>query len=233
MVLATLSAGPVGTGDAIGRENKENIFKSVRPDGVIVKPDVPLLPIDQTYIDGAHLGNAPIVASTYTDHEGIKTRYIFAFPRPRGSRAAHVDLRSLGVHKAAYVLNLTTGEGGYWKPGQDCVLENSKLGYGYLIVAPVGRSGIALLGDLGKFVPTGKQRISAISDSEKRLKVKVEFAKGERSVSLTCACYAVPIVRAINGEALIPPVSVGSSRYSIEVRPIKGRSFAEIELSRG
>ena len=37
--LSVLSAGPVGVGDEIGKESKENLMQAVRPDGVIVKPD--------------------------------------------------------------------------------------------------------------------------------------------------------------------------------------------------
>ena len=41
VLLATLSAGPVGTGDAMGAENKANLFQAVRADGVIVNPTRP------------------------------------------------------------------------------------------------------------------------------------------------------------------------------------------------
>lgn len=53
MILAVLSSGPVGTGDAIGREDKENIMMACRKDGVLVKPDIPILPIDEDYINDA------------------------------------------------------------------------------------------------------------------------------------------------------------------------------------
>src|SRR5262249_1671463 len=46
MLLATLSAGPVGVGDPVGQLSASNLLRSVRRDGVIVKPDVPLMPID-------------------------------------------------------------------------------------------------------------------------------------------------------------------------------------------
>ena len=42
LLLATLSAGPVGVGDPVGAMNTANLLRTVRPDGVIVKPDVPL-----------------------------------------------------------------------------------------------------------------------------------------------------------------------------------------------
>ncbi|MCL5670744.1 MAG: hypothetical protein M1423_05525, partial [Acidobacteria bacterium] len=50
LLLGVLSAGPVGTGDALGAENRDNILKAVRADGVIVKPDVPITPLDRMYV---------------------------------------------------------------------------------------------------------------------------------------------------------------------------------------
>ena len=49
LTLATLSAGPVGVGDAIGKESRENLLTAVRADGVIVKPDAPLTPDRRQY----------------------------------------------------------------------------------------------------------------------------------------------------------------------------------------
>ena len=79
MIVSVLSGGPVGTGDAIGTEDKANIMKACRADGVIVKPDVPLLPIDQNYVQMARQQHTPVIASTYTLHNKIKTGYVFAF----------------------------------------------------------------------------------------------------------------------------------------------------------
>ena len=53
LLLANLSAGMVGIGDAIGAENRENLLCVARPDGVLVKPDEPILPVDETYLDDA------------------------------------------------------------------------------------------------------------------------------------------------------------------------------------
>ena len=39
VLIATLSGGMVGNGDTIGAENKENLLRAVRLDGVIIKPD--------------------------------------------------------------------------------------------------------------------------------------------------------------------------------------------------
>ncbi|MFI6099235.1 CBM35 domain-containing protein [Lentzea sp. NPDC051213] len=81
VVLATLSAGPVGVGDPIGGESAPNLVKVARPDGVIVKPDAPLTPTDATYV-GEAAGRKPgMVAATYTDHGPRRTAYVYAYGR--------------------------------------------------------------------------------------------------------------------------------------------------------
>ncbi|BCL25207.1 CBM35 domain-containing protein [Streptomyces aurantiacus] len=82
LLLANLSAGPVGVGDALGKVNAANLSKVARPDGVLVKPDVPIVPTDATYI-GQAAGNLPaMVAATHVVHAtGLTYRYVFAYAR--------------------------------------------------------------------------------------------------------------------------------------------------------
>lgn len=81
LLLANLSAGPVGVGDALGKIDAANVFKVARPDGVIVKPDVPIVPTDATYV-GEGAGTMPaMVASTHVAHVGLTYRYVFAYAR--------------------------------------------------------------------------------------------------------------------------------------------------------
>jgi hypothetical protein len=79
LLVATLSAGPVGVGDPIGALNGANLLGAARRDGVIVKPDVPLTPIDSSYRSMAHGVNDPQIAATYTDFGGLRAYYIFAY----------------------------------------------------------------------------------------------------------------------------------------------------------
>ncbi|MGH3168473.1 MAG: carbohydrate-binding protein, partial [Trebonia sp.] len=101
LLLSNLSAGPVGVGDPIGQESAANLMRVVRPDGVIVKPDVPIVPADQTYLaeaastttgstTTASTGSTttagtptrpPMIASAYTDHDGLRSAYVFAYAR--------------------------------------------------------------------------------------------------------------------------------------------------------
>src|SRR5258708_39402903 len=81
-ILATVSAGMVGVGDAIGAGNKANILRAIRSDGVIVKPDAPIVPIDSTFVNGAQGVDTPDVAATYTDFAGpggLHASYVWTF----------------------------------------------------------------------------------------------------------------------------------------------------------
>lgn len=79
MIVSVLSAGPVGTGDAIGKEDKANIFMACRNDGVLVKPDIPLQPMDQDYLQMARGQKRPVLGYTYTRHGRLTTGYVLAF----------------------------------------------------------------------------------------------------------------------------------------------------------
>jgi hypothetical protein len=51
ILIATLSTGPVGSGDAINYTNTERIMKCCRQDGLILKPDRPLTMINTLVSD--------------------------------------------------------------------------------------------------------------------------------------------------------------------------------------
>jgi hypothetical protein len=53
ILIATLSTGPVGPGDAITYTNAERIMKCCRQDGLILKPDRPLTTINEVVADWA------------------------------------------------------------------------------------------------------------------------------------------------------------------------------------
>ena len=83
ILLSDLSAGMVGFGDPMGKEDQTNIFRAVRKDGVIVKPDVPIVPVDSAYIAEANGENRALVASTYTRPQRHQNGICFGVPRSR------------------------------------------------------------------------------------------------------------------------------------------------------
>lgn len=215
MLIATLSAGIVGVGDRIGEVNGENLLYAVRPDGVIVKPDVPVVPTDQSIVNDAHNAGEPLVAFTYTDHGPMRALYVFEHSHTPDGTATFAP-RALGLSGNAYVYDWiadtgTTISGGEWTQhlGADPA---------YLVVVPVGRSGIAFLGDLGKFVPLGKKRVTDLSD-DGVLDVALEFAPGERSITVQGWARSRPSVAGVDGQ--LGPVEFDdqTGRFRVEVFP--------------
>jgi hypothetical protein len=220
ILLSDLSAGPVGFGDKMGMEDHANIDKAVRADGVIVKPDAPIVPVDSAYVAEANHQHRALVASTFTDHDGIKTWYVLAFAdRPEAKpdeKDATISLGEIGVSGPAYAYDFfrrTTHrvEGSFTTP-----LDGD--GVSYFIIAQPGVSGIALFGDAGKFVSDGKQRIASLRQEPGKLTAQVLFAAGETSVTLHGCCHSRPTVR-VENRKLNVTYDPASKHFSVEVSP--------------
>lgn len=198
LLLSTLSAGIVGVGDPIGAESRTNLFQTIRADGVIVKPDVPIVPVDTMYLQDAQVLNTPMVASTYTDFGGgMKALYIFAYARGTNTTATFTPA-SLGLTGNVYVYNYFTGVGTVVQAGKsfsDTVSTGS-----YYIVVPIGQSGIGFLGDANKFVSLGKKRFTQVSDNG-NVQATITFASGETSLTMYGYSPTPPNVTASDGTA--------------------------------
>lgn len=219
MIVSVLSAGPVGTGDLIGTEHKANILMACRADGVLVKPDVPLLPLDLNYVQMARKEERPIVAATHTLHGLLKTSYVFAF----GNDTTKINqfsfsLNELSMKGKSVVFNPLKHTVELIGAGTRFKAELPEDKYAFYIVAPLTSSGIAFLGDAGKITATGKKRITAITDAGKKLQIKVLFAKGESSVTLQG--YSEKSVSSSKGKL---SRDAAAHLFSIVVpRPLKG-----------
>lgn len=224
MILAVLSAGPVGTGDRIGKENKANILKACLPDGALVKPDVPIVPVDQTYLDEVNGSHAPCVAATYTEHHDLRTSYVFAYPRRKGGRTFELRPKDLGQTKRAYVLEFGATVGRFVSSDESVSFPIGKSGFVYAIVAPETKTGIVLLGDLGKFATMGKKRVTDVKDTESGLDVQVSFAEQEASTVLSGVSPVKPTIRSRRGSAGLTSYDPTTGRFEVRVSPSRGRA---------
>lgn len=236
MLIDTLSAGPVGTGDALGAEDKHNIMMAVRSDGVIVKPDVPLMPLDRMYINDAKAaadaleqnpmgenpgrGNKPFISDTWTDDGLVRTAYVFAFSRsPAVYQTVEFTPSEIGIHKPVFVYGYFThlisrvSNKGEFKtligPGET----------GYYIVAPVGPSGIALFGDKGKFASMGKERIASIEEGVHSVAAQVLFAAGDGPITLFGDAPSLPSVVVHGGSSSAVVFHQSDGYFSVRITP--------------
>jgi hypothetical protein len=219
VLLATLSAGPVGIGDAMGAETMINLQQSVRTDGVIIKPDAPIVPLDRSYIADAQHMIAPMIAGTHTRHGGITTAYIFAFRRPKTPESqVEFSPAEVGFGQPAYVYDYFTHTGQLIPVGGKFSASLPDRGLAFYVVAPVGKSGIAFLGDRDKFVGTGRQRISSLQDSPGQLNANIVFAENETAVTLAGYARLAPKVSVQSGQAGTVQFDPATRYFSVEVK---------------
>jgi hypothetical protein len=216
LLLSTLSAGPVGVGDLLGPVDADNLLEAVRADGLIVKPDVPLVPLDATIISDAQGQNAPMIASTYTDFGAMRALYVYAYNRASDSSVSFRPA-SLGLTGQVYVYNYYTGSGTVTDALN--TFADTITGTGnYYIVVPIGNSGIAFLGDAGQFVPLGKKRVPLVTDTG-AVEATILFATGETSRTLEGYSPLYPNVTAVKGQAGQVDWDPSTGLFTVDVSP--------------
>ncbi|HVU34824.1 MAG TPA: hypothetical protein VHE61_15430 [Opitutaceae bacterium] len=214
LILADLSGGMVGTGDRMGAEDRENLLRVARPDGVLVKPDAPLVPIDAMYLADARGDKVPMVATTFTQHEGQRTLYVFAYNRRNEPAPLEIEPASLGIAGDCWVYDVRNRTARRVTAGQPCRQTLGPDATLDLAIAPVTAGGWAFFGDAGKFVSTGRKRIAEIAQHGADTLVKVVFAAGEGPVTLFGYAGAAPRVAAESGR--VGPVNYSASTGRFE-----------------
>ncbi len=179
LLLALLSSGVVGIGDALGEENPGMCRLAARADAVLVKADRPIVPTDATLIREAKGEAGPLVSSTTSDFGSWKAVYVFATGGDREEAAFAPG--ELGIAGPSFVFDLRHDSGRALKGNE--TYRGGVSEPAYWIVVPEGPSGVAFLGDEGKLVPLGRQRIASVVD-DGHLRVRVLFAPGEATVRL-------------------------------------------------
>lgn len=215
-LIATLSAGIVGVGDRLGELNAENLFYAVRPDGIIVKPDVPAVPTDESILNDAHDAGEPLVSYTYTDHGPMRALYIFAHPRT-DDRTFTFTPAELGLSGDVYVYNWLADRGRRIH-GDEPWSQTIHGDPSYLVAVPIGKSGIAFVGDAGKFVPLGKKRVSELFD-DGVLNATLDFAPAEHSITVHGWAPSTPFIIATEGQVGKMHFDETTGRFHVEVFP--------------
>ena len=216
LILASLSAGPVGIGDRIGGVNAGNLLRAVRPDGVIVKPDVPVTPLDSSFQNDSQSAGAPMIASAYSDFGGLRTYYLFAYPQ--GSNTdARFTLSDFGAAGPVYLYDYMA-DTGRLVAGNGAVDAPIANGFLYLIAAPVGPSGMAILGDTGQFVSMGKKRVASVTD-DGVVRLTLLFAPGEGARTIQGYSPGIPHASAEHGFARLSGYNANAGRFRVWVSP--------------
>jgi hypothetical protein len=220
LIIATLSAGPVGVGDKQGDLSKTNLLNAVRKDGVIVKPDVPATPMDSVFQKDALKIDTPMIATTYSDFGGgMKTYYLFAYVRG-ANRTVTVDPAAFGMGGDTYFYDWLHDTGQFIGRGSAYTFDLSD-DTGFYVLAPVQASGIALLGDKDNFVGLGKKRIPKATD-DGQVDVTVTFAAGEKGRTIFGYSPLPVDVTAVAGTYGGLMWDPSTQIFTVNVHPVKG-----------
>ncbi len=165
LLLANLMGGLMELGHRIGEANWDLLKKVYREgDGLVLKPDRPIVPLDRCYLDGSAVGY------TESNISGKRWYYVLSLPpagylaqfSPSDVGAAGVwaafdwDRRTVSVRQAGTPISL---------------LQEAK--HQYLVLAPVLENGMAVIGDADKFITMADQRIASVESSAKSVRIGV------------------------------------------------------------
>ena len=229
ILLQTLSAGPVGFGDGLGKESRANILPAARADGVLIKPDAPLVPMDQSYLDGARGKHVPTLGVTYTDHQETRTAYVFAFARrPQDEGPVRFTAADVGLKGGMYVYDYFSRQATWVPAGQAFTGKLGENDASYYVCASPDKAGIALLGDSNAYVGTGKTRMPTLSATAREVRGTVKFAQGETSVELFGFAARAPHVHMARGHAGKVNYDASTREFTVRVEPAAGANTAEV-----
>jgi hypothetical protein len=211
----------------VGAQNADNLRRTMRSDGVLVKPDAPLTPTDATYLADAQGLASAMVAATSTQHGPTRELYVFAYTRGAQSQIASFTPSALGLDGPAYVYAVDSGSGTRLEPG--AAFSSSVAGSAYFVVAPIGPSGIAFLGDSGRFVPLGRARVSQLDD-DGVLHATVEFATGEGVLTLRGYAPQEPGIQARGGSVSGLVYDAATGMFTFGLAADVGRSSVGVDI---
>ncbi|HTC88818.1 MAG TPA: hypothetical protein VK686_11000 [Bryobacteraceae bacterium] len=249
LLLAVLSAGPLALSDPIG--TFVPIDEAIRSDGLILKPDASLVPTDASFVaeavgteqyygvSGQAASNAgnkalliqpPLIAHTYSDFGSIKLEYVFAYSRDVNTPAAVTILpQDLGFSGDIYVYDYF-GKAGWRQPAAQAIAKTVDSQGSYFVIAPVGASGMAFLGDLSKFVPASQQRVPSLAD-DGIITATLEFIPGE-TVPVSIFATFVPVISADGATVSAPVLDPGTGLYQAMVSPGQNKQ-ASLQIAPG
>ncbi len=205
-LISTLSAGMVGPGDRIGWADPVLLGRTCRADGLLLKPDRPATPIDAMFLEHERpyitstrsrregLGTWTYLAA-YNLAQGswaqrtldnIFSLILYGYPPeamfvyPETISDWEVDLfGDLGIEGSVVVYDWRTGEAAVAQGFFEIPRLEKRADYAYLILTPVLPNGLALIGEVEKFVTLADRRFSRIESLADAIRVQVEGMPGE------------------------------------------------------
>jgi hypothetical protein len=175
LLLANLLGGSMELGHRIGEADWDLLKKVYREgDGLVLKPDRPIVPLDRCYLDASAVG--------YTESNISGKRWYYVVSLPTAGYLPQFSASDLGATGSWAVFDWDRKTVSVRQAGTPIsLLREAK--HQYFVLAPLLENGMAVIGDADKFITMADQRIASVDSTGKALRVGV-IASQEASPTL-------------------------------------------------
>jgi hypothetical protein len=187
VLMNALGGGPVAPGDEIGNIDSDLLFRACRFDGTLLKPDRSLSAVDLMYIPH----NIPYIASTYSTHGGRDWYYVFCMKIHSGNTDGSFNLQQLDIHGQYIEFDWFTKS--VQKRADTDILTRKFKMYDscYLIYAPLLPNGMALIGDISKYVSCSQKQFPQVIQTNQGITFTIDHVSGD-NVKIGVYCENPP-----------------------------------------
>ncbi|CAE7747552.1 unnamed protein product [Symbiodinium sp. CCMP2592] len=180
-LMAVLSGAMVGPMDGIYLLNFTRVMSTCRADGKVLKPDLPIMPLESCFNAGVDPAGCHNYFS-YSDLPGAGRNFYLFMDRPGQLQLR--DVMPAGPGASAYAVYDWYGRTLAWldaaAPESAFSVPGGYENHSYALLAPVIRSsGWALIGERAKLVPTSSHRFRVLDAKSGMLSVEVNGVAGE------------------------------------------------------
>ena len=174
--------GVVGVGDALGAVNADNVRRVMRADAVLIKPDVPLVPTDESIVAEAQAHQVAHGGLDVYRPRSVETLYVFAYARDGAPQSVAFSPARLGVAGATYVYDVF-GDTGRVLNARRLVHDHGRRAARTSSRRPLARRASPSWATRERSCRSGKKRISDWSD-DGTVHATVSSQAGEQAVTL-------------------------------------------------
>ncbi|MCU1361409.1 MAG: hypothetical protein JWN99_2698, partial [Ilumatobacteraceae bacterium] len=179
-LLSALSTGPIGLGDRVGTFDAALAMRTCRADGIVIKPHVPVAATSRSMLVSAGSRAVLMVAECYSDHPAGRWGYVTTMRCSPGDTTTSGDVALADLGDSAPTGDVVVWD---WRAGTaapswadgrwTATLASQE--WTFHVVAPVLACGIAVIGDVSKFVTAGDARV-VVSEIDGAVRIVVKGA---------------------------------------------------------
>lgn len=225
-LISVLSAAMVGPGDRIGFINKDLLMRTCRLDGLLLKPDLPAMPIDKMFVENSALYT--IITETAT---GLGTYYYVAGFNifPQKFRERELSFQDLGIQAGNYLVY--DWNSGILQPEKNKIVYPKKLDMyrsAYYVLVPDSGKTPALIGERQKFVMVSKARFPELAVKDSTLRLSIAGVLKEE-LELLFKAEKKPVANVISGANLVDAnFDAGKGIFSLKLNLTSEKAALEI-----